>query len=371
MTTTKSACVAVFVGPNRPVEVREYPILPPEPQTARLKLEMSGICGTDLHIVEGRLPVPPPFIPGHEFIGRIEALGIGAQHDGAGQSLQVGDRVIACVAMPCGQCFNCRRDETASCLNFGVTNFRDPVLAPHFFGGFSEILHHPARCLVKVPEGLDLAAVAAFPCAGPTALRALAYAGGLEKGELVVVQGTGPVGLFAVAYAAQAGCEVIAIGSGSTPARLALAGQLGAEAVLDYRQIPPERRLELVRQKARELGRGDGADVVFEASGAPGAVPEGLNLVRTRGRYLIPGQYSASGGIEIQPQLITFKAIRLIGSGQYTLADIKTYLEFLDGHSEMQKLFAACISHRYSVSAAPQALAEVSAGQTVKGVFVC
>lgn len=360
---------AVFVGPNRPMEIREYPVVHPAVRDVLLRLTWSGICGTDIHILEGRLPIPPRFIPGHEFIGRVLQVGSEASVDGLGTAIGEGDLALACVAMPCGTCFNCRQGETASCLNFGVTYVRAPEESPHFFGGYGEYLHHPAACLVKVPEGVGLDAAAAFPCAGPTSIRAFDLAGNLQPGEFVVVQGTGPVGLFAIAWASAHGCRVVAIGSGKNKARTDLARDLGAEIVLDYRQTPAEERLQMVRDLAKAMGHGDGADVVFEASGAPSAISEGMQLVRTLGRYIVPGQYSNSGGIEIQPQVITFKAIRIIGSGQYKLSDIATYLDFLRGRPDIQRRFAECITHRYSIAEANDACRTASAGACVKAVF--
>ncbi|HOX07754.1 MAG TPA: alcohol dehydrogenase catalytic domain-containing protein [Planctomycetota bacterium] len=362
---------AVFLAARRRLAIRSYPVLPPERGQVRLRLLRSGICGTDVHILAGRLALPGrELILGHEFIGAVEALGSPRLRDGLGLRLRQGDRAIACVARPCGRCFNCRRGETASCLAFGVTYLRDPGEAPHFHGGFAEQLHSPAGNLVRIPRGVDLDAAAAFPCAGPTAIRAFDFAGNLRRGELVVVQGSGPVGLFAAAWAARAGCVVVVIGSGSNPARMKLARRLGARLVLDYRKVDAPARLKAVRALAARLGRGDGADVVFEASGAPTAIPEGLNLVRTLGRYIVPGQYSSSGGVEIQPQLITFKAIRIVGSGQYKLADVGAYLRFLAADRGLQRIFAACITHRHPVGEAAAALAAAAEGRAVKAVLV-
>lgn len=365
----RMGAAAVFVGAGKALEVRSYPVLPPSGEGALLSLARSGICGTDVHITEGRLPVPAPLIPGHEFIGRIEALGPKARRDGLGAPLRIGDTAIACVALPCGKCFTCAQSETASCLSFGVTYVRDPGVAPHFFGGYAEFLHAPATTLVKIPRGLPVDAVAAFPCAGPTVIRAFDFAGGLRRGELVVVQGTGPVGLFAIAWAAKAGCVVVAIGSGSNPARMKLARSLGARVVLDYRAVAEDVRAARIAALAAKLGRGNGADVVFEASGSPKAVPEGLRLVRTLGRYVMPGQYSNSGPIAIEPQMITFKAVKIIGSGQYKMADIGAYLAFLRRHKDLQTKFARCITHRFPVGQADAACRCAAEGRSVKAVL--
>jgi threonine dehydrogenase-like Zn-dependent dehydrogenase len=360
---------AVFVNAGAALEIRNYPVLAPGAGGVRLRLLFSGICGTDIHILEGRLPIPPAFIPGHEFVGIVEALGEGVAADGLGSPLAVGDRAIACVALPCGHCFSCRDGHSASCLNFGVSNVRDPQTAPHFFGGFADYLQQPAATCIRVPSGVDAAAAAALPCAGPTTIRAFAVAGGITPGELVVVQGLGPVGLFAVAWAANAGATVVAIGSGASPERLAMAKAFGATEVLDYRRVPAADRLARVLALASALGRGNGADVVFEASGSPDAIPEGMNLTRTLGRYIVPGQYSSSGTVAISPELITFKALKIIGSGQYKLADIAEYLSFLQRHKHLQQAFAASISHRFAVAQANEAVAAVSAGKVIKAVF--
>ncbi len=361
---------AVFRGPQQPLDIRSYPILEPSPGEVRLSMVVSGICGTDIHILKGRIPVPAPLIIGHEFVGRVEAWG-GRRPpcDGLRRTIRKGDLAVACVAIPCGRCFNCVRGETASCLRFGVTYVKNPDFPPHFFGGYAEHLFSPAANLVKVPRGVSALAAAAFPCAGPTIIRACAYGGGLDRGELVVVQGTGPVGLFAIAWAAAAGCTVAAIGSGQSPVRLRLARDFGARLVLDYRATSVEERVSAIRSLAKRVRRGDGADVVIEASGSPAAVPEGLELLRTRGRYFIPGQYSASGPISIQPEKITFRALRLIGSGQYTLRDVDAYLRFLARRTGLQQRFAGCLSAYFRVSDANEAVASAESGREGKVVF--
>lgn len=365
----KNAKALVFKSSDRSFLLETHEVEAPDEGQALLSLERSGICGTDIHIVSGRLPLPAGnWIIGHEFVGRVEALGEGVATDGIGAKLIAGDMAIACVAIPCGKCFSCQRGETASCMNFDVTYMRDPMDAPHFFGGFGEVLFSPAKNLVKIPAGLDLDAVSAFPCGGPTVIRAFTYAGGLEKGELVVVQGTGSLGLFAIAYAKAHGCDVVAIGSGSNPMRGELARKLGVLEILDFREVDKAARLARVQALAKARGHGNGADVVIETSGAPDAVPEAIDLLRTRGRYIVPGQYSNSGPVQIQPQLITFKALRIIGSGQYTLADIAAYLDFVKANPGMAKVFAAAVG-KYSIGNWQEAFSAAKEGVNIKTAF--
>jgi len=361
---------AVFTSPAKTFRLATYPVLEPKEQQVLLKLQRSGICGTDLHIYRGKLGMPDgDCIIGHEFIGSIQKLGQGAAVDGLGQKLEVGNSAIACVAIPCGRCVNCKKGETASCMSFGVTYAQSPAQAPHFFGGFSEYLHSPAANLVRIPDGLDLDAVAAAPCGGPTVIRAFTYGGGVNPGELVVVQGTGALGVFAVAWAVAHGAHVVAIGDGDVEVRRKMTLELGAEEFISFRNTTREERLAHLQELAKKYDRGNGVDLVIETSGAPNAVPEGMDLVRTRGRYLIPGQYSCSGSIEIQPQLITFKAIQMIGSGQYTMQDIGTYLDFLQQHPAVAAIFARCVTHKFKVAQIDEAIRVVGAGQAIKAVF--
>ncbi len=367
---SKKGSAAVFKGAGRCFEIRKYPVVSPSENQVLLSLKFSGICGTDVHIHEGRLPTPEnDMIIGHEFIGTIEELGEGVESDGLGQPLEVGDNCIACVAIPCSNCFNCLRGETASCLNFGVTYVGDVEVDPHFFGGFAEYLYSPAVNLVKIPKVLKLESIAAFPCAGPTIIRTFEYGREPESGELVVIQGAGSMGLFATAWAVKKGCHVVVIGSSSNLSRQAIAEQLGAKLVLDYRKTTEEERLEIITELAKSLGRGNGADVVVETSGSCKAFPEGINLLRTRGCYLVPGQYSASGSVEINPELITFKALQITGSGQYTLKDIKSYLEFMEDNQDLSDSFASCIN-KFTVENVNEAMDSSKSGSSIKTVLV-
>ena len=364
----KKKC-AVFHGAGQAFEIREFEVMDPEKNRVGLKLVSSGICGTDVHICQGYLKMPDfPLVLGHEFIGEIDALGADVAGDALGNELHPGDCAVACVAVPCGKCFNCLRGETASCLNFGVTYVRDVSEVPHFHGGFSEYLFSPAKNLVRIPVGVDPFAAAAFPCGGPTVIRACAYGGGLENGELVVIQGNGSLGLFALAWAKAQGCRVIVIGSTANTLRTELTRQLEPDAFFDYRRDAPEAIREKIAVHASELGRGDGADVVIETSGSADAFPFGLTLLRTRGRYFVPGQYSDRGPVSIPPHMITFRALRIFGSGQYTMKDIGTYLEFLHAHPELQAIFRRLI-RKYRIEEINTAMADAAGGAAVKAVF--
>lgn len=360
---SREAKAVVFSSPSRKMELRSFPVGTPAVNEVLLKLHRSGICGTDVHICEGRLPLPNgEVIIGHEFIGHIDTLGGNVKTDALGVPVKKGDLAIVCVAIPCGKCVNCLKGETSSCMSFGVTYMKSPAEAPHFHGGYGEYVFAPSANIVKIPSNVSADAASAFPCVGPTMIRAFKYGGGAVKGELVAVQGTGAMGLFAIAWAKAHGCRVVAIGSMKNQKRNELAKRLGAEKIIDFRS-------GTTTDRAKAIG-GNGADMVIETSGAPSSFAEGLELLRIRGRYLVPGQYSNSGGVEIQPQLITFKALQVIGSGQYNLSDVAEYLEFIGKNPELAAIFAECSAFKFRVEDFESAFAAVKAGECIKAVFV-
>ena len=114
---------------------------------------------------------------------------------------------------------------------------------------------------------------------------------------------------------------------------------------------------------------GLGADLAFEASGAPAAVPQGMELLRNRGVYLVPGQYSNSGSVAIAPQLITFKALHIIGSSQYSVSDVRDYLSFLLAHPELHAKIRE-LGNRYPLEEVNKAFLDAKSGNNIKTLLV-
>ncbi len=112
---------AIFIKANSPLHIREYPQTDPQPGQALIQLETSGLCGTDIHIWDGAIPMQDKVILGHEYIGRIEAFGTGERFDCLGTSLEIGDLVAVNVIDPCDKCLLCLTGGAASCLPKGRT----------------------------------------------------------------------------------------------------------------------------------------------------------------------------------------------------------------------------------------------------------
>lgn len=361
------AKAAVFMGAGTPFDIREFEITPTPAGYGRSELIASGVCGTDLHFYRGTLSIQPPTVIGHEFVGKLVDCD---EKEAEAYGLKKGDNVIADIAMPCGECLLCKTGDDANCVNMGLTNGGSIEVAPYLYGGYVEMNYTPLSNLIKIPEELDPTMVAAFACPGPTAVHAFSLAARagvmVDENTVAVVQGMGPVGCFAILYLKALGVKKLYVITASDDTQKnALALRLGADEVF----VLSRDGKEAVTKRLQQENCGLGVDLCFEASGAPSAVAQGMNILRNRGVYLIPGQYSNSGGIEIQPQMITFKALHIIGSSQYSVKDVKGYLDFLCAHKEVHKDILSLIS-KYRVEDVNRAFDDARARKNVKTVLV-
>lgn len=361
------AKAAVFMGIEQPFDIREFEVTATPAGYGRSTLIASGVCGTDLHFYRGGLLIDPPTVIGHEFVGKLEDCDPAEAEQ---YGLSIGDNVIADIAVPCGECLLCKTGDDANCVNMGVTNGGSIEEAPYLWGGYTEVNYTPLANLVKIPAELNPTAVAVFACPGPTAMHAfrLGEQAGLKWDEIhsAVVQGGGPVGAYAVMYLKAMGVDrVYATINRTAPVREALLRKLGADEVFTL----AIEGAETITQRLQAENGGLGVDLCYEASGSPHAIPQGMNILRNRGFYLVPGQYSNSGGIEIQPQVITFKAVRIIGSSQYSMIDVKDYIAFLQKNPALADRvceLATC----YPVAKTNEAFRDALAGKNLKTVLV-
>ncbi len=359
---------AVLTAFEQPLEIREYPA----PASLALgevlvRVEMAGICGTDVHLWLGQLAIPLPVILGHETVGRIEQMGAGLEKDWRGNSLQVGDRICWASSIACGECFYCRqKNQPTRCLTrkaYGISY--NASEAPHLRGGYAEkILLRAGTAIFRIPDSLSTEAVVGAGCALTTAIHGMERAA-VSWGDVVVIQGTGPVGLAALAVAIQAGAaRTIAIGG--PPHRLELARQFGADVVIDADANPD---LAGRRKQVIEAAGGFGADVVIECVGHPEAVNEGIEYCRDGGKFLVLGQYANAGNISFNPHTITRKQLQVIGSWGFEPRHVDRALTLLH-QTKWKDHFANQVTHRFPLDRADEALKTTRSWRSGKTVIV-
>lgn len=260
---------------------------------AIVRVEATGVCGSDLHIYHGRIPIEPGFTLGHEFVGSVVAAGEGVH------GLAEGDRVLGCYCSACGHCFFCRRGDFHQCDEGRV--FGHGKTLGSLQGAQAELVlvPHANLTLRRVPEGMsDDVALFAGDVMG-TGWHAVDQAG-VRPGDSTVVIGLGPVGLCAVQAARAAGAaRVIAIDT--VEERLELARSFGADPVHLTEEDPG------ARVKAATDGRG--ADSAVDAVGHPDALGLACRVTRKAGTVSVIGVYAER--IELHMGIVWIKALTL------------------------------------------------------------
>ncbi len=365
MLTAKASVLQSF---QAPLAMRQFPLpVALEPGAVLVRTEMAGICGTDVHLWKGELPISLPVILGHETVGRIEQLGEGLERDWSGEPIKAGDRITWNSATSCGQCFYCaEKRQPTRCPQrraYGIGYRCDQP--PHLLGGYAEYHYlRPRTNIFKLPNEVPTEAVIGAGCALITAIHGIERTG-VSWRDTVVVQGAGPVGVAALAVAKSAGAgQVIVIGSPKH--RLALAVRFGADHTIDLEEVPdPAARIEAVRQ----LTRGYGADAVLECVGHPSAVVEGMEMCRDGGKYLVLGHYCDAGEIAFNPHIITRKQLQVFGSWSSEPRHLHAAIEFLRRTPD-QFPFATMVTHRFPLDKANEALATAARWESAKSVIV-
>jgi 2-desacetyl-2-hydroxyethyl bacteriochlorophyllide A dehydrogenase len=282
-----------FQEPGR-VAVEERPEPEPiAPDDAVVRVDASGICGSDLHIFHGRVQIEPGFTIGHEFVGTVTAAGDGVS------TVSVGDRVLGTFHSACGHCFFCRRGVFQKCDEARVFGHGKTLGSLQGAQAEQVLVPHADLTLRRVPEDMsDEAALFAGDVMG-TGWHAVDQAG-TRPGDSVAVLGLGPVGLCAVQAAKAAGAaQVFAIDT--VEERLRLAEQFGA--------VPIHLTEDEPRDAVKRLTGGRGVDAAIDAVGHPDALDLATRVARKAGTVSAIGVYAER--IEVHMGVIWIKALTL------------------------------------------------------------
>jgi len=273
----------VFRGRNQ-IGIEQVAIPRPGPGEAVIRVTLTTICGTDLHILKGEYPVKPGLVIGHEPVGVIHGLGVGLS------GYAVGDRVLVGAITPCGQCNDCLSGEWSQCGGpIGGWKFGNTIN-----GAQAEYLLVPnaQANLAKIPDDLSDEQVVLLADIASTGISA-AESGEVRIGDTVAVFAQGPIGLCATAGAKLRGAGFI-IAVESDPVRAAMAKQMGADMVVDHSKTDAVREI-------RRMTAGKGVDVAIEALGTQATFESALRVLRAGGTLSSLGVYSGKLSVPLEP----------------------------------------------------------------------
>ncbi len=357
---------AVMRANNAPLEIEDVRIDDPGPGEVLLKTAASGICHSDLHVIEGNLPVPPPCVLGHEPAGTVEAVGEGVT------DFAPGDHVIGCLTAWCGVCKFCTEGRPYLCL----TQFAgrpegskprlagkggDPITQLANLASFAEQMLCPERSLVKIRDDMPLDRASLIGCGVTTGLGAALNTVHIPAGATVVIIGCGGVGLAAIQGARIIGAgRIIAVDA--QPWKFDLALKLGATDCIDANDGDPVAAVH-------EL-TGGGADFAFECIGLIPTVQQAVAMTGRGGTTVLVGVVPMTELVPISASDLTLQEKKItgsyMGSNRFRF-DMPKYVDFyLDGRLLLDEM----ISARIELDEVNEALDRMREGQAVRQVIV-
>jgi threonine dehydrogenase-like Zn-dependent dehydrogenase len=344
-TDTNTMRAAVFRGPGD-VHIERVPRPHAGPGEAVVRITLTTICGTDVHILKGEYPVKPGLVVGHEPVGVIDELGAGVS------GYEIGDRVLVGAITPCGQCHACLSGRLSQCghgsgyeaiggWRFG--NTIDGAQAEYILVPYAQ------ANLAKIRESLTDEQVVLLADIASTGFSG-AESGKVRIGDTVVVFAQGPIGLCATAGARLMGAALV-IGVDGDPNRAAMARHMGADVVLDPEQVD-------VVEEVKRLTYGIGADVAIEALGLQVTFENALRCIRPGGTLSSLGVYSGklqvpydafAAGLGDHTVVTTLcpggkermeRLMRVVESGRFDPMPLITHRFSLDEIGEAYRIFS-------------------------------
>ena len=317
------------------------------PEEALLKVEMGGICSTDVKILHGTYPSPYPIIMGHENLGWIEEIGATAAKR---FGVKVGDRVVVESSVPCGSCFYCLTGGYRFCedaLSYGTrVSCNEP---PHLWGGYAEYMYLSPRTagIYKISSRIPAEAAVLITTVIANGVQWLRRLGGAQIGDTAVIVGAGPQALGCVAAARESGVgQIIVLGLAVDKERLEMAREMGAHRTVN---VEAEDAVELVR--AATGGRM--ADLVVEVSGSPKGVAQAIDLARKQGTVVLGGLTGTKTLTSLPVDKVVLNEVRLQGAFSKGTEAIRAAVQLAE---ERKYPFEKLVTHKFPLAEAEKAV---------------
>jgi len=356
---------AVMREVKAPLTIEEISIDKPRPGEVLLKTAASGVCHSDLHVIDGGLPIPPPVVLGHEPAGIVEQVGADVSY------VQPGDRVIACLSIFCGTCEFCTTGRTYLCG--GTSLDRKPEEGPRLhvdgkaliqmaqLGSYAEQMLVPENALVKIREDMPLDRAALIGCGVTTGVGAALNTAKVEPGSTCAVIGCGGVGLSIIQGCRIAGANRI-IAVDTQEWKLDLAKRLGAtDGVGPGSDDPVAEVLEMT---------GGGVHYAFEAIGLKSTVAQAFGMARRGGTAVMVGVVPVGESIELPGFQIVIHEKRLLGSMMGSNAFRVHMPRYVDFYLNGQLMLDEMISARRPLEEINVCFDEMRKGAAARSVIV-
>ena len=356
---------AVMRANNAPLEIEDVDIDSPGPGEVLVKTVASGICHSDLHVIEGGLPMPPPCVLGHEPAGIVEEIGEGVT------DVVPGDHVIGCITSWCGVCKFCTGGRPYLCptqfagrppeAKSRLSANGDPIMQFANLSSFAEKMLVPQRSLVKIRDDMPLDRASLIGCGVTTGLGAALNTVNIPAGASVAIIGCGGVGLSALQGARITGAgKIIAVDA--QPWKFDIATKLGATDCVDASTDDPVAAVQALT--------GGGADFVFECIGLVPTVQQAVAMTGRGGTTVLVGVVPVTEMVPISAADLTLQEKNITGSYMGSNAfrfDMPKYIEFyLDGRLHLDEM----ISSRIKIEEVNDALDLMRKGEAARQVIM-
>lgn len=360
-----SARIAVYDQPNGPFRLADYPLRPPGPGEALIRILMSTICRSDIHSYQGHRPSPCPGALGHEIVGLIEALGPGLERDMRDEPLAVGDRVTwSEYFVPGRNYFRDVLDLPQKSPGVDKYGHMSADTLPHHHGGFGEYCYILRDSwILKVPEVLSNEEATPINC-GVATMVAVIEAAEVKLGETVVILGLGLLGLYGAALAKALGARKV-IGVDTVPARRDLALHFGVDLALPPLDEGERPWMAVAKHQCQPAG----ADAVIEVCGDAGVIPGALEALRIGGRLVLGGVVNPASMVTLDANLILRKLLTLRGVHNYHPRHLIQALDFVVANRERFP-FHRLVDGHYPLDQTGTAMADAADRKVLRAAIV-
>ena len=346
--------------------VADVSLDPPKIGEVLVKMKATGVCHSDLSVINGTIPSPFPVVLGHEGAGVVEQVGEGVTN------VKPGDHVVLSFIPQCGDCFFCVHDQPFLCsvakqdgnLFDGTTRVHsgsDDVFVMSFLGNMAEYAVVPSACVIAIEKDFDFKIAALVGCGITTGVGAAIKTAEVKPGSTVAVFGCGGVGLSVIQGARLAGAKQI-IAVDLSAEKMALAKEFGATDAIN----PAGDAIKEIM----EMTNGIGVDYAFEVIGLPSTIEQCIKAARRGGAAVLVGVGRASERFSVNSLILPLTGKSILGcmyGGANFKVDFPMYLDlYRQGKLDLDRM----VTRTYALDDAPQAFEDMEKGINARGVIV-